>query len=220
MPRRRPSVRCPFDLKALQRYWRLSARPDHGRARRRAGRRNRACCSCGTAIGRAGTFPAAASRRARRWRGAGARAGGGSRRDVLTGRRSCSASTPTSRGFPGDHIALFVVRDWRQNASAGAQSWRSASSGFFAADALPEGTTAGTRRRIAEVLGGAPRSEHVVNVEAPQHDIIVARRFSRTTAPPSRACMRVPSGPGRFARTAYRMREGKPRVLARSAACA
>ena len=31
--------------------------------------------------------------------------------------------------------------------------------GFFAADALPRGTSDGTRRRIAEVLGGAPRSE-------------------------------------------------------------
>ena len=30
---------------------------------------------------------------------------------------------------------------------------------FFAADALPNGTTRGTRRRVAEVLGGAPRSE-------------------------------------------------------------
>ena len=31
--------------------------------------------------------------------------------------------------------------------------------GFFAADALPPGTSDGTRRRIAEVLDGAPRSE-------------------------------------------------------------
>ena len=28
--------------------------------------------------------------------------------------------------------------------------------GFFAADALPAGTTEGTRRRIAEVLGRVP----------------------------------------------------------------
>ena len=60
--------------------------------------------------------------------------------------------------FPGDHIALFVAREWRQervpppNAEIREQA-------FFAADALPAGTTGGTRRRIAEVLAGAPRSE-------------------------------------------------------------
>ena len=31
---------------------------------------------------------------------------------------------------------------------------------FFALDALPNDTTAGTRARIAEVMGGAPVSEH------------------------------------------------------------
>ncbi len=31
--------------------------------------------------------------------------------------------------------------------------------GFFAIDALPNDTTAGTRARIIEVLGGAPLSE-------------------------------------------------------------
>ncbi len=60
--------------------------------------------------------------------------------------------------FPGDHIALFVARAWRQarvpqpNAEIREQR-------FFAADTLPQGATAGTRRRLAEVLGGAPRSE-------------------------------------------------------------
>lgn len=60
--------------------------------------------------------------------------------------------------FPGDHIALFVVREWRQdrvpppNAEIREQ-------GFFASNALPEGASAGARRRLAEVLGGAPRSQ-------------------------------------------------------------
>jgi len=31
--------------------------------------------------------------------------------------------------------------------------------GFFPVDALPEGTTAGTRARIAEVVGGRPAAE-------------------------------------------------------------
>jgi ADP-ribose pyrophosphatase YjhB (NUDIX family) len=62
------------------------------------------------------------------------------------------------RSFPGDHIVLFVARQWRQdhvpppNAEIREQ-------GFFAAGALPVETTGATRRRIAEVLEGAPRSE-------------------------------------------------------------
>jgi ADP-ribose pyrophosphatase YjhB (NUDIX family) len=62
------------------------------------------------------------------------------------------------RSFPGDHIVLFVARQWRQdrvpppNAEIREQ-------GFFAAGTLPEETTHATRRRIAEVLEGAPRSE-------------------------------------------------------------
>jgi ADP-ribose pyrophosphatase YjhB (NUDIX family) len=60
--------------------------------------------------------------------------------------------------FPGDHVVLFVARAWRQDKvpppNAEIREQR-----FFAADALPERTTGGTRRRIAEVLGGAARSE-------------------------------------------------------------
>lgn len=62
------------------------------------------------------------------------------------------------RSFPGDHIVLFVVREWRQdrvpppNAEIREQ-------GFFAPGTLPEATTHATRRRIAEVLEGVPRSE-------------------------------------------------------------
>jgi 8-oxo-dGTP pyrophosphatase MutT (NUDIX family) len=58
-----------------------------------------------------------------------------------------------------DHVALFVVRDFRQN-SAPVPTREIAAHGFFALDALPEDTTAGTRARIAEVLAGAPVSEH------------------------------------------------------------
>jgi ADP-ribose pyrophosphatase YjhB (NUDIX family) len=62
------------------------------------------------------------------------------------------------RAFPSDHIALFVVRRWRQPRIPNA-SREVAEQGFFAPEALPEATSAGTRRRIAEVVGGAPRSE-------------------------------------------------------------
>jgi len=60
--------------------------------------------------------------------------------------------------FPGDHVLLYVLRPgqyvrhpWRPNAEI-------AEIGFFAANALPADTTAGTRRRIAEVLEDAPPS--------------------------------------------------------------
>jgi ADP-ribose pyrophosphatase YjhB (NUDIX family) len=60
--------------------------------------------------------------------------------------------------FPGDHIALFVVRDWKQE-RVPPPNMEIREQGFFSADALPDGASNGTRRRIAEVLGGAPRSE-------------------------------------------------------------
>lgn len=62
--------------------------------------------------------------------------------------------------FPGDHIALFVVRQWRQPRLP-APTHEIAEQGFFALDALPAGTTRGTRARIAEILEKSrPRSAH------------------------------------------------------------
>jgi ADP-ribose pyrophosphatase YjhB (NUDIX family) len=57
-----------------------------------------------------------------------------------------------------DHVALYVVRDFRQ-AAAPVPDHEIIAHGFFAVDALPNDTTAATRARIAEVLGGAPVSE-------------------------------------------------------------
>jgi len=54
-----------------------------------------------------------------------------------------------------DHVALFVVRGFRQP-SPPPPNREITASGFFAPDALPPGTTAGTRARIAEVLDGVP----------------------------------------------------------------
>lgn len=58
--------------------------------------------------------------------------------------------------FPGDHVALFVVRQWQQSQMP-APNREIAEVGLFAATTLPEGTTAGTRRRVAELLGGGAR---------------------------------------------------------------
>ena len=57
--------------------------------------------------------------------------------------------------FPGDHIVLYVVRDFEQPRvpTAGLEI---AEQGFFAIDALPPATTQGTRRRIAEIFASVP----------------------------------------------------------------
>ena len=51
-----------------------------------------------------------------------------------------------------DHVALFVVRHFRQTA-APVPNHEIVAHGFFPLDALPDDTTAGTRARIVEVLG-------------------------------------------------------------------
>lgn len=60
--------------------------------------------------------------------------------------------------FPGDHIALFVVRDWHQP-DLPAPSFEIREQRLFPADDLPEGVIAPVARRVAEVLGGHPRDE-------------------------------------------------------------
>jgi ADP-ribose pyrophosphatase YjhB (NUDIX family) len=57
-----------------------------------------------------------------------------------------------------DHVALFVVRSFRQTA-APQPNREIVAHGFFATDALPEGTTRATRERIAEVLADRTTSE-------------------------------------------------------------
>jgi 8-oxo-dGTP pyrophosphatase MutT (NUDIX family) len=60
--------------------------------------------------------------------------------------------------FPGDHIALYVVRDWRQ-AGAPAPTFEIRAQQFFPAAALPADASSAVRRRISELLGGAERSD-------------------------------------------------------------
>lgn len=53
-----------------------------------------------------------------------------------------------------DHIAVFVVRDFVA-VQAKRPRLEIAEARFFALDALPDGTTGGTRRRLAEIANGA-----------------------------------------------------------------
>lgn len=54
-----------------------------------------------------------------------------------------------------DHVAVYVVRQFRQDRPP-EPNREIVECGFFAITALPEGTTPGTRQRIAEVLEGRP----------------------------------------------------------------
>ena len=58
--------------------------------------------------------------------------------------------------FPNDHIALYRFSTWRAcEPKTGSEI---AERGFFAREALPDSTTPGTRRRLAEAFDGAPAS--------------------------------------------------------------
>ena len=59
------------------------------------------------------------------------------------------------RVSPRDHVAVYVVRRFRQSAPRVADG-EIAEARFFPRDALPDGVTLATRARLAETLDGAP----------------------------------------------------------------
>ncbi len=56
--------------------------------------------------------------------------------------------------MPSDHIAVYIVREW-ERPSIPAPGYEIAESRFFSRDALPDGTTPGTRRRLNEIFAAA-----------------------------------------------------------------
>jgi ADP-ribose pyrophosphatase YjhB (NUDIX family) len=61
-----------------------------------------------------------------------------------------------NRDSPRDHVALYIVRQFRQVAPP-QPNYEIIAHGFFATDELPAETTRATRKRIEEVLtGGRP----------------------------------------------------------------
>jgi ADP-ribose pyrophosphatase YjhB (NUDIX family) len=55
--------------------------------------------------------------------------------------------------FKNDHVVLYRVEEWR--ACAPRENGEIAERGFFAREALPEGVSRGTLRRLAEAFDGA-----------------------------------------------------------------
>jgi 8-oxo-dGTP pyrophosphatase MutT (NUDIX family) len=77
---------------------------------------------------------------------------------LVDGRPKLFGLYDNQRLFPGDHIALFVVRSWRQPRVPGPNR-EIAEQGFFAMSTLPETVNQPTRARIKEILGSGPASE-------------------------------------------------------------
>ena len=59
--------------------------------------------------------------------------------------------------FPGDHIAVYVVRRWTRQ-GAYRQVGEIAETGMFAPGDVPRGINPGTRRRLGEIFDGVPLS--------------------------------------------------------------
>jgi ADP-ribose pyrophosphatase YjhB (NUDIX family) len=60
--------------------------------------------------------------------------------------------------FSGDHVALYLFRQFRTDPFAGTAEIAEAK--FFSPGELPDSTSAGTRRRIAEVTAGGSPTVH------------------------------------------------------------
>ena len=60
--------------------------------------------------------------------------------------------------FPGDHIALFVVRDWERRGDYHKRG-EIAEAGMFPPQDVPDETDAGTRTRLAEIFDRSPISQ-------------------------------------------------------------
>ena len=71
---------------------------------------------------------------------------------VMTGKPHFHGLLSNEEKFPGDHIAVFVIRDFSEEPHKADLEIREAR--FFALDRLPEGATGGTRRRIDEIMKG------------------------------------------------------------------
>ncbi len=77
---------------------------------------------------------------------------------ILSGQPQLFGIYANFDAFPGDHVALFVIREWTQP-HVPAPNMEILEQRFFSFEALPVDATAGVRSRIGEILGNATRSE-------------------------------------------------------------
>ena len=76
---------------------------------------------------------------------------------TLTGAPVLHGVFSNNANFPGDHIAVYLIRAWTRN-GAYRQKGEIAETGMFTADEVPALTDPGTRHRLAEIFGKAPLS--------------------------------------------------------------
>jgi len=76
---------------------------------------------------------------------------------TLTGPPVLHGIFSNNANFPGDHIAVYLVRHWTRVGEY-RQKGEIAETGMFAADDVPALTDIGTRHRFAEIFGNAPLS--------------------------------------------------------------
>jgi ADP-ribose pyrophosphatase YjhB (NUDIX family) len=74
---------------------------------------------------------------------------------TLTGPPTLHGMFSNNAVFPGDHIALYLVRDWTRNGDY-RQKNEIAQTEMFAVHSLPETLDQGTRQRLAEIVDGVP----------------------------------------------------------------
>jgi ADP-ribose pyrophosphatase YjhB (NUDIX family) len=74
---------------------------------------------------------------------------------TLTGAPELHGVFANFTNFPGDHIAVFVVRHWQRRDNYRKRG-EIAEARMFAWQALPERIDPGTRARLAEILDRAP----------------------------------------------------------------
>ncbi|MGH6735856.1 MAG: NUDIX domain-containing protein [Methyloceanibacter sp.] len=76
---------------------------------------------------------------------------------ALTGPAALHGVFSNGSNFPGDHIAVFVIRDWTRRENY-RRKGEIAEAEMFAPDGVPSATEQGTRNRLAEIFGKAPVS--------------------------------------------------------------
>lgn len=76
----------------------------------------------------------------------------------IVGRAKLVSAHSNHAHFPNDHVLIYRIDDW--TAGPATQKGEIARMDWFAVEALPDGVTPGTRRRIEEAFSEAPPSPH------------------------------------------------------------